>query len=84
MRAGNVVRSMMPEAEIEASGGWLVVLCRPAEKARVVEALVHAHFSILDLRVEEATMDIALLADTAGDATGDAARAEGEAAASCA
>ena len=84
LRAGNVVRSMLPEAEIEASGGWLVVLCRPAEKARVVEALVHAHFSILDLRVEEATMDIALLADTAGDATGDAARAEGEAAASCA
>lgn len=74
--AGNVVRALLPESEVEASGGWLVVLCRPPEKARVVEALVNAHLSILDLRVEEATMDVGLLPDVA---TGD-----DEAAQSCA
>lgn len=83
--AANVVRSLLPECEIEVSGGWLVVLCHPAEKARVVEALVHAQFTILDLRVEEATMDIAVLATPASDAAEhDAGTLQDGEAASCA
>ena len=61
--AVRIVRSLLPWSETATKGDWLVVLCRPAEKARVVEALVRAHLAILDLRVEEASMDLQQLAD---------------------
>lgn len=44
-----------PGAPVGRSGDWLVVTCAASEKARIVEALVRAEISILDLRVEEAT-----------------------------
>jgi ABC-type multidrug transport system ATPase subunit len=45
----------IPGTATTSSGDWLVVTCAAQQKARVVEALVQAGISILDLRVEEAT-----------------------------
>lgn len=45
----------IPGSVIDRTGDWLVVTCAAMEKARVVEALVQAGITILDLRVEEAT-----------------------------
>jgi hypothetical protein len=44
-------------ADISQTGDWVVLTCVAEEKARVVEALVHAGISILDFRVEEASFD---------------------------
>lgn len=46
---------VLPGSEVGRTGDWLVVTCAAAQKARVVEALVQAGITILDLRVEEAT-----------------------------
>ncbi len=68
VEATRIVSALLPESELETSADWMVVLCRPAEKARVVEALVRAQIAILDLRVEEATIDL-VTSDRAAAAT---------------
>jgi ABC-type multidrug transport system ATPase subunit len=45
----------IPGSAVDRTGDWLVVTCAAMQKARVVEALVQAGITILDLRVEEAT-----------------------------
>jgi len=44
-------------SDITRSGDWVMLTCVASEKARVVEALVHAGIHILDFRVEEASID---------------------------
>jgi ABC-type multidrug transport system ATPase subunit len=52
----------MPAAgSIARSGDWVVVSCAATDKARMVEALVGAGIGILDFRVEEASVDAAVL-----------------------
>lgn len=56
-----LIRTVAAGGSVGQSGDWLVVSCRAVDKARVVEALVAAGFTILDFRVEEAPVDAALL-----------------------
>jgi ABC-type multidrug transport system ATPase subunit len=43
------------------SGDWLVARCQAAQKAQLIESLIGAGIAILDLRVEEAPIDEAVL-----------------------
>ncbi|MFN8506067.1 MAG: ABC transporter ATP-binding protein [Dehalococcoidia bacterium] len=52
----------MPMAgAIARTGDWVVVNCAATDKAHVVEALVAAGIGILDFRVEEASVDAAVM-----------------------
>lgn len=55
-----LLRSVLPR-EINRTGDWLSVTCHAREKARIVEALARAGIDILDMRIEEADVDAALL-----------------------
>lgn len=55
--AVSLLRATSAAADISQTGDWVVLTCVAEEKARVVEALVHAGISILDFRVEEASFD---------------------------
>ena len=48
-----LIARLFPGDSVNYSGDWLVVTTAAARKARVVEAVVEAGISILDLRVEE-------------------------------
>ena len=48
-----LITRLFPGDPVDHSGDWLVVTTAAARKARVVEAVVAAGMSILDLRVEE-------------------------------
>ncbi len=48
-----LITRLFPGDPVDRSGDWLVVTTAAARKARVVEAVVEAGMSILDLRVEE-------------------------------
>ena len=48
-----LITRLFPGDAVDHSGDWLVVTTAAARKARVVEAVVEAGMSILDLRVEE-------------------------------
>jgi ABC-type multidrug transport system ATPase subunit len=60
-KATAVVRALLPDCTVEMSADWMVAVCRPTEKAQVVEALLRTQLTILDLRVEEATLDAAVM-----------------------
>ena len=46
---------------VDRAGDWLVVTCRAENKAQIVEALFSAGITILDFRVEEASVDEAVI-----------------------
>lgn len=50
-----LIERLFPQDPVSQSGDWLVITCAASRKARVVEAVVEAGISILDLRVEEGT-----------------------------
>lgn len=56
-----LVRSVESTRSVDQAGDWLVVSCPAGDKARVVEALVGAGISILDFRVEEASVGDAVM-----------------------
>jgi ABC-type multidrug transport system ATPase subunit len=47
--------------EVEHSGDWLIASCPPTQKAGIVESLIASGVNILDFRVEEASVDEAVL-----------------------
>ncbi len=51
----SVISEAAPLGAVAESGDWLVVRCRPLEKAEVIERLTGAGIRVLDFRVEEAT-----------------------------
>ncbi len=53
--AVSLVGQVVPNAAVDRNDDWLVVTCTASQKAHVVEVLIGAGISILDLRVEEAT-----------------------------
>jgi ABC-type multidrug transport system ATPase subunit len=55
-----LIRSLTSDEAVDSSGDWLIVTCAASDKARVVEALLAAGVTILDFRVEEATVDAAI------------------------
>lgn len=48
-----LIHSLFPQHPVERSGDWVVITCPARHKVEVIEALVDASVSILDLRVEE-------------------------------
>ncbi len=52
-----LITQRFTEDSVTQAGDWLVVTCVAPEKAKVVEALVEAGISIVDLRVEEGTAE---------------------------
>lgn len=50
-----LIERLFPQDPVTHAGDWLVITCAASRKARVVEAVVEAGISILDLRVEEGT-----------------------------
>ncbi len=56
-----VIRSTAVAGAVDRAGDWLVVTCRPENKAQIVEALFSAGITILDFRVEEASVDDAVM-----------------------
>lgn len=54
-----LITRLFPGDPVDHTGDWLVVTTAAAQKARVVEAVVEAGMSILDLRVEEVGVDAA-------------------------
>ncbi len=53
-----LITRLFPGDPVDRSGDWLVVTTAAARKARVVEAVVEAGMSILDLRVEEVSTGV--------------------------
>jgi ABC-type multidrug transport system ATPase subunit len=51
-----LVRSFASTRAVDQSGDWLVVSCPAGDKARIVQSLVAAGITILDFRVEEASV----------------------------
>ncbi len=47
--------------EVRRSGDWLVATCPPAQKAAIVESLVASGVHVLDFRVEEASVEEAVM-----------------------
>lgn len=47
--------------EVQHSGDWLIASCPPTQKAGIVESLIGSGITILDFRVEEASVDDAVL-----------------------
>jgi len=56
-----LVRGVPSTRSVDQAGDWLVVSCPAGDKARVVETLVEAGITILDFRVEEASVGDAVL-----------------------
>jgi ABC-type multidrug transport system ATPase subunit len=56
-----VIRSTAVAGAVDQAGDWLVVTCRAENKAQIVEALFSAGITILDFRVEEASVDEAVI-----------------------
>lgn len=52
-----LLHSTSVASDITRSGDWVILTCVATDKAKVVEALVHAGVRILDFRVEEAALD---------------------------
>lgn len=52
-----LIERLFPEDPVSWTGDWIVVSCAAARKARVVEAVVGAGISIVDIRVEEGTAE---------------------------
>ncbi len=52
-----LIERLFPEDPVSWTGDWIVVSCAAARKARVVEAVVGAGLSIIDIRVEEGTAE---------------------------
>ena len=55
-----LIEGVVPGGIVNRSGDWLVVSCRAADKARVVENLVGAGIKVLDFRVEETSIEAGL------------------------
>ncbi len=47
--------------DVQHSGDWLIANCPPTQKAGIVESLIGSGITILDFRVEEASVDDAVL-----------------------
>ncbi len=65
-----VIQSTAVAGAVDRAGDWLVVTCRAENKAQIVEALFSAGITILDFRVEEASVDEAVI-DLQGVAGGN-------------
>ncbi|MFN8639953.1 MAG: ABC transporter ATP-binding protein [Dehalococcoidia bacterium] len=52
-----LISRLFPDDPVSTAGDWIVVSCAATRKARVVEAVVGAGISIVDIRVEEGTAD---------------------------
>ena len=56
-----VIQATEAAGAVDRAGDWLVVTCRAENKAQIVEALFSAGITILDFRVEEASVDEAVI-----------------------
>jgi ABC-type multidrug transport system ATPase subunit len=56
-----VIEATAAAGAVDRSGDWLVVTCKAEDKAQIVEALFSAGIGILDFRVEEASVDEAVM-----------------------
>ncbi len=67
--AVDLLRSLELAEAVDRSGDWLVVTCEASQKAGVIEALRSAGITILDLHVEQASIEnaVARLASRQGD-----------------
>mgnify|MGYP003548868472 FL=1 len=59
--ATGVIEATAAAGAVVRSGDWLVVTCKAEDKAQIVEALFSAGIGILDFRVEEASVDDAVM-----------------------
>lgn len=59
--AAPLIEQVAPGGVIGQAGDWLVVACRAAERARVVEHLVVSGVKVLDFRVEDQPVDSSTL-----------------------
>jgi ABC-type multidrug transport system ATPase subunit len=53
--------SALTGREVQRSGDWVIASCPPTQKAGIVESLIASGVNILDFRVEEASVDDAVL-----------------------
>ena len=54
--AVDIIRKLMPDAQVDVLSGWIIISCRASQKAMIIEHLVVSKVKVLDFRVEEATV----------------------------
>ncbi len=64
-----LIEQLIPGGSLDRSGDWLVVSCRAADKARIIEHLLVSGIKVLDFRVEETPVDATVfgLAEAEGE-----------------
>jgi ABC-2 type transport system ATP-binding protein/nitrous oxidase accessory protein len=55
--AATLIRSNVPSVTVDRSGDWVVVNCAAEEKSDVLQSLVRAGVNILDVRIEDASVE---------------------------
>jgi ABC-type multidrug transport system ATPase subunit len=65
--AVDAIRDLAPAGLVSHAGDWLVVRCKAADKAMVIERLLVSGIRVLDFHVEEAPPEDAAIAGTGGE-----------------